>query len=126
VEINAAVGTGLGHDFGAQFEILEWLRVADVEEMAALSVGDEGAVLDALLVFSVARFQPVKVFPSKMETKPSSDSAATSEPAQMETAKRVAMNACFMRRIVRCRTGCGNVKSGVEPVWMEHADRVKR
>src|SRR5947208_8458030 len=46
MKINPAIGTGLGHHFGFQFEVLKWLGIARVKQMATLSAGNERAVLN--------------------------------------------------------------------------------
>jgi len=46
VEVNTAVGMGRGHDFDFEMEVFEWLFVADVEQVAAIAVRHQRAVLD--------------------------------------------------------------------------------
>ena len=46
VKIDSAVGAWFGFHFGAKFKIDEWLVVADVEQMAAWTVGHDRAILD--------------------------------------------------------------------------------
>jgi len=46
VKIYAAVGIGLGHDIDFEFEALEGIGVANVEDMGSLAAGDEGPVFD--------------------------------------------------------------------------------
>jgi hypothetical protein len=46
VKVDAAVGMGRGHDVNFEMKVFEWLVVADIEQMAAVTVSDERAVFD--------------------------------------------------------------------------------
>jgi hypothetical protein len=46
VEINTAIGMGRGHDVDFEMKVFEWLIIANIEEMAAVTVSDERAIFD--------------------------------------------------------------------------------
>jgi hypothetical protein len=46
VEVDPAIGMGRGHDIDFEMKVFEWLVVADIEQMAAVTVSDQRAVFD--------------------------------------------------------------------------------
>jgi hypothetical protein len=58
VKINAAVGMGRSHDVHFNMEVFEWLLVADVEQVAAIAMGDQSAILDFPCAGVLFRFFP--------------------------------------------------------------------
>jgi hypothetical protein len=58
VEIDAAVGSGFGHDFDFEVEVFEWLQVSLVKQVASGSEGDERTILDLPRIGVLLGFRP--------------------------------------------------------------------